>query len=102
MFSTPHPGEKDTIWIITKYDKDNHEIEFARFTPDSWTCVLHIAIEPQKNNTSSVYITYTYTAISIEGNQFVDELTEDKFLAAVKFWEKSLNYFLETGERLRK
>ena len=102
VFSTPYQGEKDTIWIITKHDKDNHEIEFARFTPDTRTCVLHIIVEPQKNNTSSVYITYTYTAISIEGNQFVEELTEDRFLDAVKFWEKSLNYFLETGEILKK
>jgi hypothetical protein len=102
VFSTPQEGEKDTLWIITKHDKDNYKIEFTRFTPDSRTCVLNISVEPQKDNTSSVHIEYAYTAISNEGNQFIDELTEDRFLDAVKFWEKSMNHFLETGEKLRK
>jgi len=102
VFSTPQEGEQDTIWIITKHDKDNYEIEFTRFTPDSRTCVLNISVEPQNENTSSVHIEYAYTAISDEGNKFIAELTEEKFLSAVKFWEKSMNYFLETGEKLRK
>jgi hypothetical protein len=102
VFSTPYKGEKDTLWIITKLDKNKHEIQFARFTPDSRTCVLDISVKPKENNISNVYITYTYTAISNEGNQFIQDFTEDKFYDAVRFWEKSMNYFLETGKRLRK
>ena len=102
VFSTPQKGEQDTIWVITKHDKVNYEIQFVRFTPDSRTCVLNISVEPLKKNTSSVHIEYAYTAISDAGNQFIAELTEERFLSAVKFWEKSMNYFLATGKKLRK
>jgi len=102
VFSTPHKGEENTIWIITKHDKDNHVVEFARFTPNSRTCVLIITVKPKQNNISDVYITYTYTSITDEGNQFIDDFTESEFLSAVKFWEKSMNYFLEKGEQLQK
>jgi hypothetical protein len=100
VFSTPYEGEEDTIWIITKHDKENNEIEFVRYTYDSRTCVLRIALRSKDNHCSSVDITYTYTGISQRGNDFIDNFTEDKFLDAVKFWEKSMNYFLETGNRL--
>lgn len=101
VFSTSYQGEKDTLWIITKQDKNNHEIQFVRFTPDSRTCVLDILVKP-KEDISTVYITYTYTAISNEGNLFIQGFTEDKFLDAVRFWETSMNYFLKTGKKLKK
>ncbi|NOX33202.1 MAG: hypothetical protein GXP56_05620 [Deltaproteobacteria bacterium] len=102
VFSTAYKGEENTIWIITKHDKDNHIVEFARFTPNSRTCVLTISVKSKGNNTSNVYITYNYTSISDEGNQFIDDFTETEFLDAVKFWEKSMNCFLEKGEKLKK
>jgi len=101
VFSTPYQDEKDTIWIITKHDKENGLIEFVRVTPESRASILSIAVKPKTENTSTVDIKYTYTAISKEGNKFIDEFTEDSFLKAVKFWENSMNYYLETGKRLK-
>jgi hypothetical protein len=75
---------------------------FTRFTPNSRTCVLEIAVKPKDENSSYVDISYTYTGITQTGNDFVDQFSEDAFLEAVTFWEKSMNYFLETGQRLKK
>ena len=102
VFSTPGEGEEDTIWIVTRHDKKNREIEFARFTHRSRTCVLKIAVKPKDSHHSRVDISYTYTGTCPDGNTFIDNLTEDSFLDAVRFWEESMNYFLETGNRLRK
>jgi ribosome modulation factor len=102
VFSTPHEGEKDTVWIVTKHDPEKREIEFARFTPNSRTCVLRIAVGADTENRSFVDIAYTYTATTPAGNDFIEGLTEETFLKAVVFWEKSLNHFLETGEKLIK
>ena len=102
VFSTPHEGEEDTVWIVTKHDPEKREIEFARFTPNSRTCVLRIAVGADTENRSFVEIAYTYTATTPAGNDFIEELTEETFLKAVVFWEKSLNHFLETGEKLIK
>jgi hypothetical protein len=102
VFSTPHAGEGDTVWIVTKHDPGKREIEFARFTPDSRTCVLKIAVSANTDHGSFVEIAYTYTATTPAGNDFIVRLTEETFLAAVVFWEKSMNHFLRTGEKLIK
>ncbi len=102
VFSTPYEGEEDTIWIVTKHDSSTCNVQFARFTNNSRTCLLKIAVKPKGGLSSYVEVSYTYTGITPAGNYFVDDFTEDAFLEAVTFWEKSMNYFLETGERLRK
>jgi hypothetical protein len=102
VFSTSYEGEDDTVWIVTKHDSKIHEVEFARFTHNSRTCVLRIAVNSKDENSSYVDVSYTYTGITPAGNDFIDNFTEETFLEAVTFWEKSMNYFLETGERLKK
>ena len=102
VFSTPQEGEDHTVWIVTKHDPEKREVEFARFTHKSRTCVLKIAVRPKNEHSSHVDISYRYTGITPEGNAFIDGFTEKAFLEAVTFWEKSMNYYLETGNRLRK
>jgi hypothetical protein len=102
VFSTPYEGEEDTVWIVTKHDPRNHEIVFARFTPNSRTCVLEIVVKSKNENSSYVDVSYTYTGITQAGNDFVDIFSEEVFLEAMIFWEKSMNYFLEKGQRLQK
>ena len=102
VFRTSLAGEEDTIWIVTRYDPARREIEFVRFTPGSRVCVLRIAVREKTENSSFVDISYTYTAIGPAGNSFIDHLTQESFAAAVAFWEKSMNYFLATGQKLVK
>jgi len=102
VFSTPHLGEDDTIWIITKHDSTRHEVEFARVTPNSRASVLSIAVRSKDTASSFVDIVYTYTGITPDGNRFVDEYTEDVFNKAMGFWERSMNHFLQTGKQLKK
>ena len=102
VFSTPREGEEVTVWIVTKHDPGRREIEFARFTHESRTCLLRLAVRAKSENSSFVDIFYTYTAITPAGNDFIDSLTVEAFLEAVVFWERSMNYFLETGEKLIK
>jgi len=101
VFSTSYEGEEDTIWIVTKHDSRTREVEFARFTNQSRTSLLKIAVKPKGRHNSHVEVSYTYTGITPAGNDFVDSFTEDAFYEAVTFWENSMNYFLETGDRLK-
>jgi hypothetical protein len=102
VFSTPHAGEADTVWIVTKHDPGKREVEFARFTHASRTCVLRIAVSAKAEHSSFVDISYTYTATTPTGNAFIECLTDEAFVAAVSFWERSMNYFLDTGKKLTK
>lgn len=102
VFSTPGDGEPDTVWIVTRHDPAEWAVEFTRFTYGSRVCVLRVVVRPKDEGRSAVEITYTYTGITAAGNAFIDDLTEESFLGAATFWEKSMNYWLETGERLRR
>jgi len=102
VFSTPGEAEADTVWVITAHDPGQRAIEFVRFTPESRVCVLRVVVRPKGEGQSAVEIAYTYTGITPAGNTFVDGVTEESFLDAVMFWERSMNYWLRTGERLVK
>jgi hypothetical protein len=102
VFSTPREGEPETVWIVTNHDPLKHQIQFTRFTHQSRICVLNIGVRSRDESSSYVDIAYTYTGLSPEGNQFIDELTDDAFIADMKHWEDSLNHFLKTGEQLKK
>ena len=97
VFSTPGLEEEDTVWVVTKYDQANRNLEFTRFTNNSRTCVLKISAIFRDSISSFVDISYTYTAVSPAGNDFIDSFTEEIFLEAVTFWEKSMNHFLDTS-----
>jgi hypothetical protein len=102
VFLSRHEGEKDTIWMITRRDVLNREIEFVRATPESRIARLRIAVKEKAASLSAVKITYVITALGEEGNQFLDAFTQENFEADMKFWEQSMNYYLETGEKLKR
>jgi hypothetical protein len=100
VFSTAKEGEEDTVWIVTRHDPADHIVEFTRFTPRSRTCTLRIDVTPLDVERSHVDITYSYTSIAPHGNQFLDDWSEEQFVNALTFWERSMNHFLKIGTRL--
>ena len=100
VFSTSNPGEEDTIWVVTRHDPTARRVEFARFTPHSRTCYLTIAVSALGADRSHVDVSYSYTSIAPAGNRFLERWSESAFLDAVVFWERSMNHFLKTGEKL--
>jgi hypothetical protein len=63
VFSTPSPGERDTVWVVTRRDPVKRLVEFTRFTPGSRVCVLRISVRSDRKG-SLVDIAYTYTGIT--------------------------------------
>ena len=100
VFISRSKGEKDTIWMITKRDDQNYETEFARITPQSRIGCLTVRIEDGGNHTSRMHIAYTFTALTEKGNRFIENFTEENFAKDMKFWEATLNHYLETGRPL--
>jgi hypothetical protein len=102
VFATPHPGEEDTIWIVTRHDSARHHVDFARVTPSSRASILKIRVAPKGESESYVDVSYTYTSLSPGGDDFITDFTEEAFLKAVTFWERSMNHFLATGRKLER
>ena len=100
VFTTPGDGEADTVWIVTGHDPGRRFVEFTRFTPGSRVSVLRIRVAPGARGQSLVDIAYTYTAIADAGTAFIERFTEASFRDAMIFWERSMNHWLATGDRL--
>jgi len=100
VFATSLAGEEDTIWIVTLHDPVRHEVEFARFTPGSRTCTLRLEVSAIDGASSEVSVTYVYTGLTEAGNAYIERITEMEFLKVVRFWERSMNYWLRTGTKL--
>ena len=93
-------GEADTIWLITRRDEANQVIQFARITPGSRAVKLDIVVSKKGDCASNVDIRYQFTALNEAGNRFTDGYSEEKFLKVMRFWERSMNHYLATGEML--
>lgn len=100
VFRTSVPGEADTIWVVSRHDPSAMVVQFTRVTPGSRTCVLEVVVEAAGAAGSHVTVTYACTSTSEAGNTFLDGWSEDAFIGAVVFWEKSMNHFLKTGQKL--
>ena len=101
IYASLHPGERDTIWMITQRDEQRHVIEFVYFVAGTRVTRLNIAVHPAAGKNSRVEITYVYTGISEEGNREIAEhCSEERFIEQMKHWETSMNHFLKTGRPL--
>lgn len=100
VFASRADGGEETLWLITLRDESNRKIEFTRFTPGSRVARLNIRVKEDAAHESLVDISYTFTALTEQGNDFIDGFTREKFESAMKFWEDSMNYYLRTGEKL--
>lgn len=63
---------------------------------------MEIGLENNFNGGTNAHFTYTYTALNEKGNTFIDNHVEDEFKSMMTRLEKSMNYFLETGQKLKR
>lgn len=101
VFKTAREGEAETVWTITEHDRDKLKVEFLMVTPGSRVGRLEIEIVGAAGDRSAVHISYTFTALSQEGNLFIDAYTEELFNQRMRWWERSMNHFLATGRLLK-
>lgn len=100
VFKTKHESEVETIWIITKYDVENYIIEYVRITWGVLAVKINISLEHRYSNITDVNTEYIFTALSEEGNEFIEGKSSKQFFNMMKWWEKSMNYYLESGKKL--
>lgn len=102
VFATTLPGEEETMWVVSRHDAALRRVEFVRVTPGSRVCVLRLLVTPVADNRCTVDVSYSYTATSAAGDLFIEGWTEEQFVAFMRFWERAMNHFLATGEKLRR
>jgi hypothetical protein len=86
--------EPDSIWVVTERDSERFELEIIKVTP--WATIAKITISLRQNEQSGTdaTVTYTYTALSEEGKDFVNNYTESYYTEFMRYWEAKLNDYL--------
>lgn len=100
VFTTPHHGESETVWVVTDYEPP-HRIHFVRVTPGETAVDIEIQVAPLGTDESTVDIRYTYTSLGPLGDKRLNALTEEAWRGDMEFWERGMNHYLATGEMLR-
>jgi hypothetical protein len=101
VFLTRHDDGVEAIWVITKLDRNSRNIVYTSFTPSFKVSVIEIECEPAGLDCTKARVTYTVTALSEKGNQYVNSFTGDYYCEWMTHWEKAINHYLQHGHALR-
>ncbi|MEN8213542.1 MAG: hypothetical protein ABFR19_04180 [Pseudomonadota bacterium] len=103
IFITPPemPSEpENSIWIVTKYDPGNRVLEMYKVTPEHSVSKLEITLAGESDNSTIAHISYEITTLGPAGNKLMEEFTEEWYEGFMVEWEKQMNYYLETGNKI--
>lgn len=100
VFTTPHDGDQDTVWIVTEYDKENKRIDFVRFTPNEQVVKINISLELMGDKMTRTRISYRYFSLSDRSADYFANKLEDEFNENMQWWEHAINHYIKTGKKL--
>lgn len=98
VFLTRQHGAEATLWFTADYEPCTR-IRFVRFTPGAAVTEIDIRLAPAAHG-SDVDIHYTVTGLDPGAQTAVAAFSEERWTAMMSFWERAMNHYLETGERL--
>jgi hypothetical protein len=103
IFITPpeYPSEHENpIWIVTKHDPNNWIVEMYKVVPGHTISKLEISLVENSSTSTTAHISYEITSIGKEGEQFMEEFTEEWYEAFMVEWETAMNHYLDTGKKI--
>jgi hypothetical protein len=103
VFATEHADQAEpTIWLITRHDRETHEIAFAYFVPGQQVVQLEIRAAARGVAGSTLHIEYMRTGISEAGNErLAGDASSGRFDDRMRHWKAAMNHYLATGELLK-
>ena len=101
VFETKGKDERKTIWVISAFDLNNRSIIYTTVTPDFKVSVIEVKCEPDDISHTKAHVTYTVTALSEKGTQYLDSFSEDYYHRMMTHWEEAINHYLQHGCPLR-
>jgi hypothetical protein len=101
VFKTENHDGTETIWIITKFDKKSRSIIYTAVTPNFRVSTIEISCEPDGANHTKARVTYTITALSERGKQYITSMSKQHYHEWMTEWEEAINHYLQHGHSLR-
>jgi len=89
----------DYTWVVTKYQPENHAVEYAVHTVHRIWFITVCCRADGENSLATV--TYTYTSLSDEGASLNEKAMKEMFQHDLIDWEEAINYYLLTAQVLQ-
>jgi len=84
----------DAIWIVKEYDPESYRVQFYKIEPGEKIGVVRVDCTELDVERTRVEVTYGYTALSAEGEAFVEKFDADAYQAFIREWRDLLtDYF---------
>jgi hypothetical protein len=97
LFTTPEEDGAEAVWINTRHDNETLSLELWKIIPERAVCQLDIRLTAAMGGGSDATITYTCTSLGPSGDEFLEGFTGEWYEAFMRYWEDSLNFYLEHG-----
>ena len=88
----------DAIWIVKRYDPDVCVVELYKIEPDVKVGVVKVACTELGAERTEVEATYTYTALSEAGEDFISAFDEDAYDTFIGEWQTLLSAYFSGNE----
>ncbi len=92
VFTVQH-GAATAVWVNTLFDLEARHFIYAYFIPGIMVTTIDVRFTPTNPTTTQVHVTYTRTALTLEGNDHVTKFTAtDK--SAAQNWQSEIDSYL--------
>lgn len=86
--------EPEYLWIVTKYEDNNHLIQYLVSTTNRfWT--IDVICRSIEENKTEAEIKYSYTSLNKLGNELNKNGLESTFNSNLNNWQSSINNYLK-------
>jgi hypothetical protein len=98
VFRTSHGG-RVTTWIVTDYRPAEGRASYARLAEGSNMGLVDVICTASPKGGTDVSVRYTLTAVSAEGERFIDEfLSPEHYQAMIEEWHAATAAAIQKGE----
>ena len=99
LFVTRSVDGGETVWVLETFDVVGLRVAYVHLSPGSLVVEISVALAPLSESRTRAEVRYTFTALSERGNAWLAEREAD-FSDFMRDWERELNHFLQTGQKL--
>ena len=78
----------DAIWIVTKLDRDRHEVEYHRVEPHRYVARVRVRCSRSDDGGTKVETAYAFLGLSDDGNDEIVAMTADAYAEKMSRWRQ--------------
>lgn len=87
-------GDQTTLWACCAWDPDGYYVRYARVTPQSRFGFVEVQCHALPDGRTEATIAYAFTALSPEGEIYLQGLGEEPYRRMIEEWRVSISEWL--------